>query len=459
MINYHYTKNWRALLLVLPLLLSSMTGKANYNISFGNPEEDRNVLIDGTGADLWTYSTEGTVSDLRYSANLGGLSFYLEKSENGDGSLSLTTVKNFSGILQSINLFGDMVDRLVIKVYAGQRELGEMKYNGKVYAISSLEAGLADEPITLKFMIATTTNNNDGQNQLINGWNINGQNNNYVASGVQVSGLSRVEIAVDETIAPLGIDKPVTFDPSELETADLSNYSYKGILFTLNESNDDGFENEDGEGVIYMGSILTDAAVEEVNNKIKSPIVPYRPGYDSYAEDFSGGITTMVSNGKGIIHIEAENDAGYAFHVKIGDQAPVEVASTTRQWLEVPCEVDKDTYVYIYMVEAASSVRAGTRIGRRATAHGKFYSTKFTSIGSIIGDANNDGDVNVADLAAVVNCIMGKADTDYDKDLADVNGDGDVNVADIAAVVNMILYGSVTPPAKSRQQMNVIDPQ
>ena len=425
---------------MLPLLLSSMTGKANYNISFGNPEEDRNVLIDGTGADLWTYSTEGTVSDLRYSANLGGLSFYLEKSENGDGSLSLTTEKDFSGILQSINLFGDMVDRLVIKVYAGQRELGEMKYNGKVYAISSLEAGLADEPITLKFMIATTTNNNDGQNQLINGGNINGQNNNYVASGVQVSGLSRVEIAVDETIAPLGIDKPVTFDPSELETADLSNYSYKGILFTLNmsEDSDDGFENEDGEGVIYMGSILTDAAVEAVNNKINNQIVPYRPGYDSYAEDFSGGITTMVSNGKGIIHIEAENDAGYAFHVKIGDQAPVEVASTTRQWLEVPCEVDKDTYVYIYMVEAASAVRAGTRIGRRATAHGKFYSTKFTSIGSIIGDANNDGDVTKEDVEAIADYIMGGNPLDFDEDQADANEDGTVNVVDMVKVIEIV---------------------
>ena len=77
----------------------------------------------------------------------------------------------------------------------------------------------------------------------------------------------------------------------------------------------------------------------------------------------------------------------------------------------------------------------------------------------LIGDANGDCDVNVADLAAVVNYIMGKYSSDSRLILFDVNGDGDVNVADIAAVVNMILYGSVTPPAKSRQQMNVIDPQ
>jgi hypothetical protein len=83
-------------MLALPLMLSSLTGLAsNYNIDFGYPEADRNVLKDVTGADLWTYSTEGVVSNLSYSDNLGGLCFYLEKSDNGNGSLSLTTVKNF----------------------------------------------------------------------------------------------------------------------------------------------------------------------------------------------------------------------------------------------------------------------------------------------------------------------------------------------------------------------------
>lgn len=89
------------------------------------------------------------------------------------------------------------------------------------------------------------------------------------------------------------------------------------------------------------------------------------------------------------------------------------------------------------------------------------YDTKFDiqvdKVGR--GDANADGSVNVADLAAIVNYIMGKADKNYDKDLADVNRDGSVNVADIAAVVNVILYGSITPPAKARQQMTILDPQ
>ena len=351
-------------MLALPLMLSSLTGLAsNYNIDFGYPEADRNVLKDVTGADLWTYSTEGVVSNLSYSENLGGLCFYLEKSDNGNGSLSLTTVKNFSGKFQGMNLFCDNVDRLVVKLYAGQRELGEMEFNGKVYEISGLDnVLLMNEPMTLKFTIAENTID-FGQNQQISNWEINnGKNNNLVlTSGVQVSGLSSVEIAVDDSVVPLEMDKTVAFDPSELSSADLSNYSYRGILFTLNESNGDGFENEEGEGVIYIGSLLTDAAVAGLNNAVKNH--NYSPGDFSYAYDFAGGITMMVSKGKGFIKIEAENESDFAFHVKVGDNAPVQISSTTRKWLSVPYDVNEDTYIYIYMVEKAKN---------RKTRHGSW---------------------------------------------------------------------------------------
>lgn len=79
--------------------------------------------------------------------------------------------------------------------------------------------------------------------------------------------------------------------------------------------------------------------------------------------------------------------------------------------------------------------------------------------GGVIGDANGDGESNVADLAAIVNYILEKAPEGYDKSMADINGDGDVNVADIAAEVNVLLYGTVTPPAKARQASQELDPQ
>lgn len=441
MSNYHYSKNWRAFMLALPLMLSSLTGLAsNYNIDFGYPEADRNVLKDVTGADLWTYSTEGVVSNLSYSENLGGLCFYLEKSDNGNGSLSLTTVKNFSGKFQGMNLFCDNVDRLVVKLYAGQRELGEMEFNGKVYEISSLDnVLLMNEPITLKFTIAENTID-FGQNQQISNWEINnnGKNNNLVLTngGVQVSGLSSVEIAVDDSVVPLEMDKTVAFDPSELSSADLSNYSYRGILFTLNESNGDGFENEEGEGVIYIGSLLTDAAVAGLNNAVKNH--NYSPGDFSYAYDFAGGVTMMVSKGKGFIKIEAENESDFAFHVKVGNNAPVQISSTTRKWLSVPYDVNEDTYVYIYMVEKTSAVRVGTRIGRRATAHGKIYYAKCTGSVDLPGDVNGNGIVDLNDVNAIVDYIMGTPPVVFNLTLADVNGDGTVNVADLVKVIQIV---------------------
>ena len=54
--------------------------------------------------------------------------------------------------------------------------------------------------------------------------------------------------------------------------------------------------------------------------------------------------------------------------------------------------------------------------------------------GSIPGDVNGDGDVNGADIVAVINYVLNDSKTD-----GDVNGDGEVNGADIVAVINYVL--------------------
>ena len=146
----------------------------------------------------------------------------------------------------------------------------------------------------------------------------------------------------------------------------------------------------------------------------------------------------MVSKGKGFIKIEAENESDFAFHVKVGDNAPVQISSTTRKWLSVPYDVNEDTYVYIYMVEKASAVRAGTRIGRRATAHGKIYYAKCTGSVDLPGDVNDNGIVDLNDVNAIVDYIMGAPPVVFNLTLADVNGDGTVNVADLVKVIQIV---------------------
>ena len=57
----------------------------------------------------------------------------------------------------------------------------------------------------------------------------------------------------------------------------------------------------------------------------------------------------------------------------------------------------------------------------------------------LLGDVNNDGAVTIADVTALVNILLGKDASGYDRDAADVNEDTDVTIADVVALVKMIL--------------------
>lgn len=56
-----------------------------------------------------------------------------------------------------------------------------------------------------------------------------------------------------------------------------------------------------------------------------------------------------------------------------------------------------------------------------------------------LGDVNNDGDVTIADVTALVNILRGGDTPQYDPKAADVNEKDGVNVDDINALVDMIL--------------------
>ena len=55
----------------------------------------------------------------------------------------------------------------------------------------------------------------------------------------------------------------------------------------------------------------------------------------------------------------------------------------------------------------------------------------------LVGDVNGDGRVNVSDVSALINMILGLETMDQEH--ADVNGDGRVNVSDVTALINIIL--------------------
>lgn len=401
----------KACLTALLMLVCSLSGRAStYDIEMGEPAQGSNRLLNQNGAAVWTYATSGDVGNLSYSADADVLSFYLSPSNAVENSLTLTSVQSFSGKLGSIIVSTSQHYGLIIKAYVGQTELGELTYNEKTeeYDILQLSHNMRSEQITLKFMASPNAPN-----------------------GAGVSDLSKVSLSISDAVVPLSNGDEVTFIPSLLMTANLSNYSYRGILFTLNEAGGDGLESEDGG--IYLESTLTDARVAALNTAVAND--SYAPGDDGYAVDFAGGITMMVAKGKGTIKIEAATEPAYAYHVKIGNNAPVEVASTTCQWLEIPYAVSQDTYVYIYLVSKAAvrefgdSGRAGTRIGRREKAHGVVYSVKCAC-----------APMAVADVHTIADYIMGRNPAGFIKGQADVTGDGRIDVADLVKVIQMVSH-------------------
>ena len=54
---------------------------------------------------------------------------------------------------------------------------------------------------------------------------------------------------------------------------------------------------------------------------------------------------------------------------------------------------------------------------------------------SVTGDVNSDGEVNVADVNAIINMVLSGSFNP----LGDVNGDGEVNIADINKIIDIIL--------------------
>ncbi len=71
-------------------------------------------------------------------------------------------------------------------------------------------------------------------------------------------------------------------------------------------------------------------------------------------------------------------------------------------------------------------------------------------VSGLAGDANGDGAVNVFDVTAMVNYILGSPNDGFVFAAADVNGDGIVNVFDVTKVVNIIL-GVDNSEAKTRK--------
>ena len=57
----------------------------------------------------------------------------------------------------------------------------------------------------------------------------------------------------------------------------------------------------------------------------------------------------------------------------------------------------------------------------------------------VTGDVNGDGEVNVADVNALIDIILGGTTDEQTEARADVNNDDEINIADVNALIDIIL--------------------
>ena len=98
-------------------------------------------------------------------------------------------------------------------------------------------------------------------------------------------------------------------------------------------------------------------------------------------------------------------------------------------------------------------VPAGTKEKYMAAEGWKNFTHIVEMESIVIGDANGDGNLSVADMTAIAHYVLGHTLEGFSETAADVNQDGQVNVADYTAVAHLLLYGSIERPASTRVDM------
>ncbi len=115
------------------------------------------------------------------------------------------------------------------------------------------------------------------------------------------------------------------------------------------------------------------------------------------------------------------------------------ISGTSGALLELTFKADErmrpGTYEgLISNVEFITSTRLYVRPGETP-----FTVTIEKGTAALLGDANEDGFINMSDVTFVINYILGKSPSPFVFANADVTDDGYINMSDVTAIINIIL--------------------
>ena len=101
---------------------------------------------------------------------------------------------------------------------------------------------------------------------------------------------------------------------------------------------------------------------------------------------------------------------------------------------------DSDTSDQFGVVSISGDCIVVGAYGRNRSTGAAYVYKGFAESNQVIGDPNGDGAINVLDMVAIANHIIGVDLLDLEQQgLADCNGDGAVNVLDMMAIANIII--------------------
>ncbi len=160
--------------------------------------------------------------------------------------------------------------------------------------------------------------------------------------------------------------------------------------------------------------LIADPEEIEFSTNVGTPITKT---FDVLGSDLSGEVKVTLTDGNGVYSIDTET-------ISIADVQEGKTVSITF----IP-------------------THAGTYSGTVTLSSPKAASVvvNLTGLANLIGDVNRDGLVNIADVTAMVDIVLGKDDEEsyaFDHVAADLDGDNNITITDVTALVNIILSTS-----------------
>ena len=148
-----------------------------------------------------------------------------------------------------------------------------------------------------------------------------------------------------------------------------------------------------------------------------------------------------------------QNDGSYIILLYSADVDLIE--GNSGSVIDVTLDIDEEIEEGVYPI-TLSSITLTRKNGSKI--YPADATINITISDGLLGDADNDGTVDVADIVVVANYILTNGETPIAFSNADVDGDGIIDVADIVGIANIILSGG-NSSVKAREAQDMIDPQ